>query len=441
MGDIAKQHQYFINLARACVIQRKYSLALVCLGQAMYFGWKGQEAKQYYLDVNPEITDIVREIALIFSWVKKFKKQHPKNEKIKLGYLTEGFDSGQAPIKNLINLARYHDKELFDITFYSRFGLNDGSLELPGFKNYAPTIKLLEDLDCKVRIRDTDNRSLNRVLRLYKDMQDDNIDILCTYVMYTIPVMHLLCALKPAPILVKDVYQQAEYSDLPDLTIHYGPRHHHDIGNKAHISQRWPHPKVKKVFTKSDFGIPESATVLISIIRDKKIINDDFMSCVDAVLKDQPNVYFVAIGWEGKSSNHRIINLGFREDVFDVLQIGDIYLDSFPLGGGMALAEAIFAELPVVMFEANEGPFAVHLTTVPEILDIPELTIKRWWRGNWVNKVKQLINDKDYYNQMKAKIIARGKELDRYEDFIKEKEEALLKIYNQKMEAINGCKT
>jgi len=366
-----------------------------------------------YGPIDRDQENIVKEIAghFVHSPTKFYN-----TEKLTVGYITEGFDFTQAPVKRMLYLSEHHDKDGLDITFFSRLSENDG------YPNYKETIEKIRENGCNVVTAPQLPSALDRSLWLFEAIRWKKINVLVTYAMTTVPHLHFLCAMKPAPILIKDCLQQPEFSDLPDVTIHHSPQTMKgDKGNCRLLPFRFPIPERQRTFTKADFGIPDTAFVFASIGRSGRFAQRMFKQAIDELMDDIPDAYYLGIGSVEKSQN-RQIHIGLQTCPVDILRdVADVYLDTFPLGGGWTIAEAIYANLPVVMFEAGKE-HNVSETTLPEILDIPELTIERWDIDTWKKTAERLISGTTYRNKIKEKMQGRAIILSDYKGYVQERE-------------------
>jgi acetyltransferase-like isoleucine patch superfamily enzyme len=366
--------------------------------------------------INPDNTSIVKEIA------SKFKHDPPRftnNKKLKIGYITEGFDFTQAPVKRMLYLSEYHDKDALDITYFSRIAEEDRP---GGHENYNTTITRLSEDGCKVVTSPRFGSPLDRSLWLFDAIRQERIDVLVTYAMYTVPYLHFLCAMKPAPVLVKDCLQQPEFSDLPDATIHHTRQTMKgDKGYCRLLPARYPKPEKYQAFKKYEFNIPDTAPVFASIGRPGKFRQSMFKKAIEELLEYIPDAYFLGIG-SVEPSLDRQINIGVQEHPVDILRdVADVYLDTFPLGGGWTIAESIYSGIPIVMFEAGETHNVLE-TTLPEVLGIPELTIKRWDIQAWKKKAEALISGNEYRDTIKEQLKIQAQVISDYAGYIRERE-------------------
>ena len=75
-----------------------------------------------YFPINPQSETVIREIASIFNVPPP---RFHNGKKLRVGYITESFYPLQAPVKRLLYLSEYHDKDAVEMHVFSRFGGND----------------------------------------------------------------------------------------------------------------------------------------------------------------------------------------------------------------------------------------------------------------------------------------------------------------------------
>jgi len=355
-----------------------------------------------------------------------------KHDKIRVGYLTEGFSPRQAPIKSLVWLAQHHDKDKFELYYFSRIDPDQykqfkDKQNRERYINYDVTIKELERCAGRRHIVYTApayKSDLDRSLWLYNAIRSNQIDILVTYAMATIPHLHFLCAMKPAPVLIKDCLQQAERSILPDVTIHISPQTiAEDTGYCELLPWRMPRPVIHGTYTREDFNVPREAFLFATIGRGAKYHQSEFLDQLKNLMQRLPDVWMLLIGAE--QSSERMIGTGIIDDPFNMLcdLKVDAYLDSFPLGGAQSIAEAMFAGLPVVMFDSTDKHI-VSQWTMPEIWGIKETIIPRWDHDKhlWFSTCERLVTDKNFRRQIADRSAERAEEIGDYESYVRQRE-------------------
>jgi glycosyltransferase involved in cell wall biosynthesis len=129
--------------------------------------------------------------------------------------------------------------------------------------------------------------------------------------------------------------------------------------NQVDVSKRW----LKTLTPKTQWGIPEEAVVLCTVSNRLGRLSFTMIQLVIQLLKKHPEVYYLTIGNDfpvqffskDPEIMKRIINLGPQEYAPHFIRSADIYLNDFPIGGGLTIIEAMAAGLPIVSFYNENG--------------------------------------------------------------------------------------
>lgn len=206
-------------------------------------------------------------------------------------------------------------------------------------------------------------------------------------------VPSFLCFARIAPIqFTLDI---GAFPLMPGLNACFTWMHHHDdlrkileesgiecrvlpVGIQVGESKKIP---LQKPFLPSKFRKEESMRLVTVGNHLEARMNLCFCKLVAQALQSFPNASFWVVGrgaflearkfFREMRVADRVIFLGSREDVYALLPYFDIYLNTFPSGGGLALVEALDHKLPVlhirqegaVIKEAGNqyvGPFSCH---------------------------------------------------------------------------------
>ncbi len=133
----------------------------------------------------------------------------------------------------------------------------------------------------------------------------------------------------------------------------------------------WP-VSIPHAVKRSDFGIPEGATMFVSGANFYKLMPEVTVTWVE-ILKRVPNSYLVLYpmnpNWGASYPLSLLRRRLYRElmvaglgpdririvgpwpsraDIFNVLSLADVYLDSFPHAGGISTSDALLVALPTV---------------------------------------------------------------------------------------------
>lgn len=287
------------------------------------------------------------------------------NRKIRLGYLLHGVKyTNSILMKILETLAKYHDSSKFELFFFcpeAEDKVNEspqGDLWLQKFKEYGATF-------CAPYIENSD--LAQTLVECGRQIDNANLDLLVTSAALADFSHFFVSCLKPAPLLIGLIQGPPSRFASPffDWCISWSQHPQIDTPvdcSLVNFSRLDPTRVTESSLTRDDIGVPESACILISSGRLAKFQDVRQWQIVSEILKMRPNVHYVVVGCPGDGVlvfeevvpvelRSRIHFLGWREDVLNVLRLGDILLDTYPSGGGQALVEGMLSGLPVVGFQ------------------------------------------------------------------------------------------
>lgn len=154
-------------------------------------------------------------------------------------------------------------------------------------------------------------------------------------------------------------------------------------------------------YKRADLGLAEGR-FLTAIVGNRlnEDVSDEFQSLMRAMLRSLPEMDFVIIGEAQKlkerfaeeASAHRIYFLGYQQELMEVYQLLDLYLNPDRAGGGFSGAMALLADLPVV--------------TLPDC-DVSCMTGDAFVvadYGQMLGTVQRYVKDPDFYKQKQAAV-------------------------------------
>jgi len=131
-----------------------------------------------------------------------------------------------------------------------------------------------------------------------------------------------------------------------------------------------------------DFGIPEDGFI-IAVVGNRldTEISDEFLSVMETILQREQQVYFVIIGkcsrsWSDGVFRGRVVNLGFREDLGNVLKATHLFLNPRRLGGSGGAALAIAAGVPILTLGECDVAFVGEHFICDSIEKYPDMVSK-----------------------------------------------------------------
>lgn len=161
-------------------------------------------------------------------------------------------------------------------------------------------------------------------------------------------------------------------------------------------------------------------TVLGTMGREEKIENKDFLLAITSILRARPNTYFLWTGrvksevvqnyFEQAGLTNRCLYIGWINTRL-YAQVLDIYLDSFPFGGGHTIFQSWAATKPVVMMrtrETEETGVPMHILPVlNNRVDDQELTmkVKGLFTSSTGGDISMIARSMDEYFDMAVRLI------------------------------------
>ncbi|MFQ5571602.1 MAG: glycosyltransferase [Rhodothermales bacterium] len=350
-------------------------------------------------------------------WVRthRTRKQYKQGQsRLKIGFVLEGYSRFQAPSQLYLPLAQHHDPGRFDLFFYSRHPLGT---PMAAKEDYGATKAVLEQAGATVWAPDAQQTPMAEVDALAKRIVQDQIDALIYQTTYFVPPYNLLSYLRTVPFQAAIEHQQPEFSQALDLVFANRKAGLDSLCEVAPFPMAFTKAATETALTRSDFGLPESALVLMSVNRDVRYAQDRFWHELAALLERHSDACFVAVGLatppavlaEYPRVEGRVVTPGFRTDVPACLAAADIYIDLFPSGGGSSLVEAMTLGVPVVCFEQDyASPYAVNSEILSEYVDEPALVVPHGRYAAWHDVLNRLIQEPALRRRMGKAMLERA---------------------------------
>ncbi len=137
-------------------------------------------------------------------------------------------------------------------------------------------------------------------------------------------------------------------------------------------------------------ALPQNKKIILTVgsaYKYKPLGKLDYLQIVQELLKDE-NIIFVAIGpnyatlplWknvaEKTSGRLKVLGILPYEEVATYIAAADVVLDSFPMGGGTALIDAVSQNRPVLFVDSILGQFDYLLDSVAQCSDFHNLVVR-----------------------------------------------------------------
>jgi glycosyltransferase involved in cell wall biosynthesis len=223
-----------------------------------------------------------------------------------------------------------------------------------------------------------------RVREIYEYIIESKPDIAIFPSFYFAPISVLILPLlrKRNIKIGRIVFQQEEpYFDAKiDFTVSYLPHH----TSKNNFEAIWPINTQlidEKRNIKEYLHLDQNSKVIVSMGRESYYKDPIFWNLVNRMIKQIDNAVFVVFGCHYESfiglvpeiyiKEKKIIFCGFQSDATSYLSSCDIYLNTFPVGGGLTLIESYYAGLPLITYFEKINKQSLTVEDISFI--IPEL--------------------------------------------------------------------
>lgn len=278
-----------------------------------------------------------------------------KKDKIKIGIL--GLSLNEGVVGSVINnFIRYHNPSKFEVYFYD-CGFNTHLTRL--MQNEISQYAIISVLDHS-RFASRFDSAMSFANLIY----EDQIDVLINQDWLINPVAQIVCALKPAPVIISTNLNGVTtgMDCIPEIIDYEGLAASSGIDFNQNINQMQiafpPLSNDINIKTKDDVGL---STDKVLLYVSSPSFSDRYFDLVFRVLLKHSEAYFSFSGRLNKSRifnyfrdldfSEKIIYLGddtSNEAVFENMNLADIYLNPFPRSSVAEVYYAMLAGKPII---------------------------------------------------------------------------------------------
>lgn len=412
-----------IQRALGDVVAIKHGLKTVGIEQAavgnfdaalrLFNRWAYADAEFTGLDAHTFDSDIlacVERIAAFRRLTSKPEAAPLGGRRIRLAYLMEGLtDAGSVLVKIDRVFAHFHDKSRFEVAYFTVKSESD----IAASSDAQTAVRDIRADGCQVFIPVDGGTMYERMLFVGESIRRFQPDVLITAGGLANFYNFFVACLKPAPVTIA-LHQgpSAQFSwHSFDHSISWFRSLMVDCpANCSYVPLELELPPSEHIdsISRAELNIPVGATVVASGGRAPKFQDASFWQAVDQLLSENDDLYWVFLGLSedqvpsGGSmltlpARSKIRFTGWVQDYLRYLAIADMFVDSYPLGGGVLLAEASRLGLPSLSFEHDYiTPFDNSAGSGgEEIVGLRELIIPRGDFKQLQNRILELARDEE----------------------------------------------
>lgn len=424
----------------------KIAGALACFNKWQYAYDSQWKIDKYRYD--QEILDTIEFFAMHY---RVNYRKHLFNSvpgKIRIGYLLVHFmDPGSVLIKLDKLFAKYHDKSRFEVHYFVM-----ESKSVVQSSQYACQLdSTLRKLGCKLTYMDHLSNLDLTYLNFAKTISDSNIDILITNAALSGFENYFVACFRPAPILVSVVHGPvAQYvTRFFDYAINSFDMHQVDTpcdSEQINIELDLKLNTTEVIDDDIDYDIPEDGIVLSCGGRLAKFHDKRYWDSLFKLLAKYSNTYLFIVGFSEEMFPFRDILTDrimskirffkWTSNYQSILRRTNIFIDSYPMGGGVLMMEIMNQAIPVISFEHDYLQFfdGSAGSASSEIASIPEIYVERENFEEFETKISFLIEHSDARKEIgmmcKEKIKATRSDPER---MVKKYEAVYMRLINEKL--------
>lgn len=330
------------------------------------------------------------------------RRQASKGGKIRVAYLVYGANhTVSALVRLMLDFARHHDRERFEIAFFSpdaKVPTRDANAEL--LHAAGSDLIMADSVNDLVCLKAT-AKALDRFAP----------DVLVSVAALADYRQYYLFAGCPAVLRVSFIYGPPPQFVPPTTDwVISGTRHplidSPCSGSFIEIEVTLPESgDMEGASLPCEVSIPNGCVVIMAAGRSEKFLDRGYWSAIVQVLETYPKAIFIAFGLIERpdfledilatSAGKRIQILGWQEDHRALLSRADIFVDTYPSGGGLTIMDSMVFGIPVLAF-SNDYLVPFDQTTwnpAEEIIGIPELIVPRGDFADFLSRLGRLIAD------------------------------------------------
>ncbi len=363
----------------------------------------------YHYDYD--ILDCVKRLAAAHQFTEY--NSDSSSGKIRMGYLIKGMtDVNSVMVKLNLFYAQHHDRSRFEVTVV----FPETKPVILGSAQGQRSLEQFEACGCRTLFAREIDDDAERFLELARQIHAEGVHVFVANAILSDLFYYFLTLTRPAPVVMALVAGSLPLftSREIDWMISWFRATQVDApGNCSLAPFETDLPENVEAYSKQWLQLPEDSILLLSAGRSAKFQDRCYWLTIVNLLQEYPSCFFAAIGIEKEwvpfldevipeMLHKRIKYLGWREDYLKILAAGDIYLDTYPTGGGVAVVDAMALGLPVVSFHHDYS--RIHEQTqasgADEFLQIPELIAERGNFEDFAAIIGTLVVDPEYRASM-----------------------------------------
>jgi glycosyltransferase involved in cell wall biosynthesis len=333
---------------------------------AAFDRWSYAHAEFTQIDLHdtfdPDVIECVERMAALHrSDVKP--RERDSSRPVRIAYLTHGLTEVNSVLVKIDHVfARLHDRARFEPAYFSV----ESEAAVAASADARAGIAEFERAGCAVTVAPDREPLLERLLALGERIREFEPDILVTGAGLASFRNFFVASLRPAPVTIS-LHQgpspQFTWHDFDHAVSWFRTNIPDCPADCSYVPLEFDFPERGEVVPapRAELEVPEDATLLVSGGRWPKFQNRDYWRALVELLEENPKLYWLILGPEERqisfltevltpAARAKIRFRGWRRDYMGLVAAADIFVDSYPIGGGAFLMEGLALGLPAVSF-------------------------------------------------------------------------------------------
>lgn len=387
LGDVAALKEALKRVGIECAARGDFDAALRLFDRWAYADFEFTHKDTHGYD--PDILACVERMAALRRRERRTHADASQSRPLRLAYLTQGLtEAGSVLIKIDKVFARLHDKTRFEVAYFT----TEGESAVAASPDARAAVEEIRASGCQMFVPPDCATTYERLLAVGDQLSDFAPDVLVTCGGLVNFRNYFVACLKTAPVTIalnQGPPQQFSWHEF-DHSISWNRALMPDCPvDCTHVLLELELPSSSGVrpAARSELGVPEGVTLLASGGRSHKFQDPVFWRGVSEILRGREDLYWVFAGFTeeqvpaladslSREARGRVRFLSWRSDYLNALAAADLFVDSYPLGGGVLVLELMSLGLAAVSFEHDyvsvfdnsEGTGSDEKVGLPELL-------------------------------------------------------------------------
>ncbi len=364
---------------------------------------------------DPDILASVERMAVLHRSTPRTPTTPAAGKKIRVAYLMQGLTQVNSVLVKIDQVfAELHDKSRFEVAYFA----TESETEVAASADAQAVIESIRKSGCDFFAAPDAGSVYAQLIGLGKRISDFNPQVLVTSAGLATFKNYFVASLKPAPVTI--AFHQGPSPQFSWHTFDHSiswflttfpecPTDCSHVPLELNLPQReqFPPASLEKL------GIPAGATIMVCGGRLYKFQDPNIWQVLLEALQEHENLYLIIIGVREDqlpfldrlltaSVREKIRFQGWTRDYLSFLSAADFVIDSYPVGGGVFLMEAMGLGVPVVSFEHdyvnvyNNNDCSGGL----EIVVDNDLIVKRGDFAELKNRISRLTSDVNFRRRL-----------------------------------------